>query len=54
MKKAEKIFGNFMAVLFVVLIAFSILHGIFCLFFRDGRGASMYGGRGDTMMSDSY
>lgn len=49
-----KFFGNLMVGIIVLIFLYSIVFNLFSLFFRDGRGASMYGGRGDIYMSDNY
>lgn len=42
-----------MAGIIIMIFLYSIVLNLFSLLFRDGRGASMYGGRGDIYMSDN-
>ncbi len=52
--KIEKIVGNVFATILVLVILWGIGMTIFSLLFRDGRGAGMYGNRGNSLMYDDY
>lgn len=41
-----------MTVFLITLIIASFLYTIFALLFRDGRGISLYGGRGEHYMAE--
>lgn len=49
-----KTFGNLMAGIIILIFLYSIFFNLFSLLLRDGRGVSMYGGRGDIYMSDNF
>ncbi len=52
MSKSERIVGNIIAGLLILLVIWSISYTIFSLLFRDGRGVSLYGGRGEFYMGE--
>ena len=52
MKQFERVVGNILAGILMLIIAASILMSVFNFLFRDGRGGSSYGSRGDYYMAD--
>jgi len=52
MSKLETYVGNFIAFILILIVALSLLTTFFNLLFRDGRGTSLYGSRGEMYMSD--
>jgi hypothetical protein len=52
MSSLEKTFGNIMAGVLLLIFMVSIVYSIFSLVFRDGRGMSLYGGRGQSYMAE--
>ena len=51
MSSLERWTGNIIAGMLLLIFILSILYSIFGLLFRDGRGVSMYGARGDSYMA---
>lgn len=54
MNPFERIVGLVIAVALTLFISAAILLSMYNFAFRDGRGSSLYGGRGDTYMYDNY
>jgi hypothetical protein len=52
MSKLERLVGNVMTIILIGIFVFSILYTVFSLLFRDGRGISLYGGRGEMYMAE--
>jgi ABC-type lipoprotein release transport system permease subunit len=52
MNKLEKLVGNIIAACLILVVIFSILYSLFILIFRDGKGLSMYGSRGEFFMAE--
>lgn len=50
----EKIIGNIIATILILIILWSIGFTIFTFLFRDGRGVGLYGNRGNTYMYNDY
>lgn len=52
MVKLERVVGNVIAAILIIIVIMSILQSLFVLFFRDGRGLGVYGGRGEFYMAE--
>jgi hypothetical protein len=50
----ERIIGNIIATLLTILFLVCIIYSLFLFLFNDGRGASLYGNRGNDYMYDDY
>jgi len=51
-KKFEEVLGSILAGILILIVGWSILMSIFTILFRDGRGAGLYGNRGEFYMED--
>jgi len=51
----QKILGNIIATLLILLVVWSVLYMVFVFLFRDGRGLpGLYGREGDIYMAEPY
>jgi len=49
----EKIVGNIIATILILILLFSVAYSIFALLFRDGAGLSLQGSRGQFYMIEA-
>lgn len=52
MSSFEKAVGNTIALILIFLVIASFIMTIFSLLFRDGRGITLYGNRGEFYISE--
>lgn len=48
----EKIVGNTIAAILILIVIVSVCYSLFVFVFRDGRGMGTYGSRGEFYMAE--